>query len=81
MKKICLCLLLTAALTMSASALEVPTNTVVQNLNGSQQVVKTYTVAPDVDAQTLIEEPFQLEGFLYTYADIVKEEKIGRAHV
>ena len=25
-------------------------------------------------AQTLIEEPFQLEGFLYTYADIVKEE-------
>ena len=76
MKKICLCLLLTAALTMSASALEVPTNTVVQNLNGSQQVVKTYTVSPEVDAQTLIEEPFQLEGFLYTYADIVKEENL-----
>ena len=76
MKKICLCLLLTAALTMSASALEVPTNTVVQNLNGSQQVVKTYTVSPGVDAQTLIEEPFQLEGFLYTYADIVKEENL-----
>ncbi len=74
MKKICLCLLLTAALTISASALEVPTNTVVQNLNGSQQVVKTYTVSPEVDAQTLIEEPFQLDGFLYTYADIVKEE-------
>ena len=74
MKKICLCLLLTAALTMSASALEVPTSTVVQNLNGSQQVVKTYTVALDVDARTLIEEPFQLEGFLYTYADIVKQD-------
>ena len=74
MKKICLCLLLTAALTMSANALEVPTSTVVQNLNGSQQVVKTYTVSPEVDAQTLIEEPFQLEGFLYTYADIVKQE-------
>ena len=74
MKKICLCLLLTAALTMSASALEVPTNTVVQNLNGSQQVVKTYTVSPEVDARTLIEEPFQLEGFLYTYADIVKQD-------
>ena len=74
MKKFCLCLLLTAALTVSASALEVPTDTVVQNLNGSQQVVKTYTVAPGTDPQTLIEEPFQLEGFLYTYADIVKEE-------
>ena len=74
MKKLCLCLLLTAALTVSASALEVPTSTVVQNLNGSQQVVKTYTVAPEVDAQTLIEEPFRLEGFLYTYANIVKTE-------
>ena len=74
MKKMCLCLLLTAALTVSASALEVPTDTVVQNLNGSQQVVKTYTVAPETDARTLIEEPFQLEGFLYTYADIVKAE-------
>ena len=74
MKKFCLCLLLTAALTMSASALEVPTSTVVQNLNGSQQVVKTYTVSPGVDAKTLIEEPFQLEGFLYTYADIVKQD-------
>ena len=76
MKKICLCLLLTAALTMGANALEVPTSTVVQNLNGSQQVVKTYTVSPEVDARTLIEEPFQLEGFLYTYADIVKEENL-----
>ena len=74
MTNFCLCLLLTAALTMSASALEVPTSTVVQNLNGSQQVVKTYTVALDVDARTLIEEPFQLEGFLYTYADIVKQD-------
>ena len=74
MKQICLCLLLTAALTMNASALEVPISTVAQNLNGSQQVVKTYTVSPEVDAQTLIEEPFQLEGFLYTYADIVKQE-------
>jgi len=74
MKKICMCLLLAAALTVSAGALEVPTSTVVQNLNGSQQVVKTYTVSPEVDAQSLIEEPFQLEGWLYTYADIVKEE-------
>ena len=74
MKRLCLCLLLTVALTMSASALEVPTSTVVQNLNGSQQVVKTYTVIPEVDAQSLIEEPFPMEGFLYTYANIVKAE-------
>ena len=74
MKKICLCLLLTAALTMSASALEVPTNTVVQNLNGSQQLIKTYTLPPGADPQTLIEDPFEQEGWRYTFADIVKEE-------
>ena len=41
MKKLCLGLLLTAALTLGASALEVPTSTVVRNLIGCQQVVKT----------------------------------------
>lgn len=80
MKKLCLCLLLTAALTVSASALEVPTSTVVQNLNGSQQVIKTYTVSPATDPQALIDEPFQLEGFLYTYADIVKQENTVDEH-
>ena len=35
MKKICLCLLLTASPPMSANALVVPTSTVVQYFNGS----------------------------------------------
>ena len=54
----------------------VPTDTVVQNLNGSQQVIKTFTVAPDEDPQTLIEEPFELEGYLYTFKDITKVENL-----
>lgn len=62
------------ALPMNAFAMEVPTETVVQNLNGSQQVVKTYTLAPEDDPQELVEEPFELEGYLYTFADIVKVE-------
>lgn len=62
------------ALPMNAFAMEVPTETVVQNLNGSQQVVKTYTIAPEDDPQKLVEEPFELEGYLYTFADIVKVE-------
>lgn len=57
---------------VSAFAMEVPTETIVQNLNGSQQVVKTYTIDPSIDPQMLIEEPFVLEGYLYTFADIVK---------
>ena len=46
----------------------------VQNLNGSQQLIKTYVLSPDADPQGLIEEPFEQEGYLYTFADIVKEE-------
>ena len=61
--------------TGSAYALEVPTDTVVQNLNGVQQYIKTYTVEPGTDPQALIEGPFEYEGFLYTFAAITKEEK------
>ena len=74
MKKLFMCLLLALTLTTSAAALEVPTDTVVQNLNGSQLLIKTYVLSPDADPQGLIEEPFEQEGFLYTFADIVKED-------
>lgn len=74
MKKLCMCLLLALALSVNALALEVPTDTVVQNLNGSQQLIKTYVLSPDADPQGLIEEPFEQEGYLYTFADIVKED-------
>lgn len=74
MKKAILCVLLTLAMSVNAFALEVPTDTVVQNLNGSQQAIKTYTIPADQDPATLIEEPFELEGFLYTFANIVKTE-------
>ncbi|MGM9605519.1 MAG: hypothetical protein ACI3XG_10715 [Faecousia sp.] len=74
MKKAIMCAALALALSVNAYAMEVPTDTVVQNLNGSQQVIKTYTTAPDYDPQNLIEEPFELEGYLYTFADIVKAE-------
>lgn len=76
MKK-CIALLALAVvmvLPINAFAIEVPTETVVQNLNGSQQVVKTYTISPEADPQELVEEPFELEGYLYTFADIVKVE-------
>lgn len=74
MKKAIVCTLLTLSLSINAFALEVPTDTVVQNLNGSQQTIKTYTVSPEQDPETLIEEPFELEGFLYSFANIVKTD-------
>ena len=74
MKRVISCVLLMLVLTSNAFALEVPTDTVVQNLNGSQQAIKTFTVSPEQDPAALIEEPFKLEGYLYTFADIVKSE-------
>ena len=77
MKKLCMCLLLALALSVNALALEVPTDTVVQNLNGSQQLIKTYVLSPDADPKGLIEEPFEQEGYLYTFAEIVKEDNLA----
>ena len=74
MKRLLTCLLLAAALVTNACALEVPTDTTIQNLNGSQQLIKTYTLSPGADPKQLIEEPFDQEGWHYTFADIVKEE-------
>ena len=74
MKRLCMCLLLALALSVNALALEVPTSTVVQNLNGSQQLIKTFVLSPDKDPQELIEDSFEQEGYLYTFADIVKDE-------
>ena len=74
MKRLLTCLLLAAALVTNACALEVPTDTTIQNLNGSQQLIKTFTLPPGADPQQLIEEPFDQEGWHYTFADIVKEE-------
>ena len=76
MKKAILFVLLILSVSVNATALEVPTDTVIQNLNGSQQAIKTYTVRPEQDPAVLIEEPFELEGFRYTFANIVKRENL-----
>ena len=67
-------LALALSLSVGAFAMEVPTTTVVQNLNGVQQYIKTYTIPAGTDPQTLIEEPFEYEGNRYTFADITKHE-------
>ncbi len=74
MKKTIVTLATVLALSGTALAAEIPTDVTVQNLNGTQQYIQTYTVAPDLDPQTLITEPFAYEGYTYTYANIVKNE-------
>ena len=64
-----------AAVLLSATAhAEVPTDTVVRNLDGVQQCIKTYTVSPDFESGRLIEEPFEREGYVYALSTITKDE-------
>ena len=68
MKKIistCIALMVSAACSISAFAMEVPTNTTIQDLNGVRQYIKIYTVAPDTDPQSLIDDVFEYDGYAH----------------
>ena len=45
-----------------------------ENLNGQQRLVKTYTLSPEVDPDELKEEDFSYDGYLYTWAYTTKVE-------
>ena len=45
-----------------------------ENLNGQQRAVLTYTLAPDIEPDTLIEDFIEYDGFRYTWAYTTKEE-------
>ena len=70
---------LTVALALSLStgalAAEVPDSIAVENLNGLQRMVKTYTLGPEADPSTLKEPSFDYEGYHYTWAYTTKEEE------
>lgn len=68
-----LVLLLILSLTTSVFAAEVPDDLVVENLNGQQRMVKTYVLPPDTDPDTLQEDDFIYDGYLYTWAYTTKE--------
>ena len=76
LKTICALLLIVALFSFNALAMEVPTESIVQNLNGEQQYIKVYTVSPETDPASLIEEPFDFGGYTYTYSDITKRENL-----
>lgn len=74
LRHLALCLLLTLSMMTSAFAAEVPDSLVCQNLNGQQQLVKTYTLSPGIDPETLKEPSFEYDSFLYTWAYTTKDE-------
>lgn len=72
----CAALALTLCCALNAFAFEVPTETVVRNLDGVQEYIKVYTVPPDTNAEDLIEPAFDYNGYTYTCTNIVKEENV-----
>ena len=74
LKQLSLCLLLAVALSTAAMAASVPETLTVENLNGQQRMVKTYTLSPDADPETLREADFEYDGFRYSWAYTLKEE-------
>ena len=74
LRHLALGLMLILSLSTSALAAEVPENLIVENLNGQQRMVKTYVVSPDTDPDTLQEQPFDYDGYHYTWAYTTKEE-------
>ncbi len=74
LRHLALSLLLVLSLATSAFAAEVPDSLVAENLNGQQRLIKTYTLDPDIDPDTLKEPSFEYDGFLYTWAYTTKED-------
>ena len=70
----CAVLMLMLSCAASAFAMEVPTATIVRNLNGVQEYIKIYTVSPETNAADLIEPSFEYNGYTYNYTEIVKAE-------
>ncbi len=58
----------------AARAAALPTDTVVQNLNGVQQCIKTYTLSPDYPSEKLAEAAFERDGYSYTFSSMSKKE-------
>lgn len=74
LRHLALCLLLVLSMATNAFAAEVPESFTTENLNGQQRLVKTYTLSPDIDPETLKEPSFEYDGFIYSWAYTTKEE-------
>src|SRR5574344_311762 len=63
------------SLVCSASAAFISDDVTYRELNSQQQAVKIFTLLPSDDPAQLREQDFEHEGYLYSFSDMVKEEK------
>jgi len=65
---------LVAAMSLSALAAPAPIDVQRNNLNGQERIEKTYILTPDEDPNSVIEDPFESEGYAFNLETIRFEE-------
>ena len=65
---------LTAALSIPALAAPAPVDVQRNNINGQERIEKTYILTPGEDPNSVIEEPFENDGFMFNLETIRFEE-------
>jgi len=58
----------------TALAAVAPADVEHKNINGTEYIIKTYTLPPESDPAALIEDDFELDGFSFTHQTTVREE-------
>lgn len=74
MKRALVFCLVLSVLVISVGAAYIPESVIRENRDGRQLIIKTFTISPSDDPETLIEEPFEQEGFFYSQISITKAE-------
>ena len=77
-KSISAAIVVAVMLCMATTALAAaPAEVERKNINGTEYLVKTYTLPPDGDPAVLIEDDFELDGFSFTHQTTVSEENLA----
>ena len=61
-------------MTTTALAAAAPAEVERKNINGTEYIIKTYTLPPESDPAALIEADFEQDGFSFTHQTLVSEE-------
>ena len=62
-----LAVVLLLCMATSALAAQAPTSVEQRNVNGTEYVIKTYTMPADADAAALVDEDFEQGGYIFTH--------------
>ena len=70
-------LVLILVLPVSAAVVPSPVSVDRQTINGEAFVVKTFTVSTDITAEMLVEDDFELDGYIFRHMDTENQENVS----